>query len=556
MVAWFLAVLASSAVATRADAPIEKSIIKILHPPSGLVLEAPGKVVIEAQAIDPAGDIRHLDFFANDTAIGVSDYLLKIATIPGRPIPHRLEWKDIPAGAYRVVARGTDTVGNQVESDPVEILVRPQVPQGVALVKWGTEWKYSNDGTDLGEAWRAPGFDDSRWPAGLAPLGYGDGDEKTVTRNGEPPHPPTAYFRQSFQVPADLAAKSLLIRLVRDDSAVIYLNGQEVVRDNLPNGVITFSTLASETTDNENGIRTFVIPSTGLSAGNNVLAVEVHQSATTSSDLSFDLELSALDRDGPVDGVKVVGVEATWPQTAEPSPLARVAPGRIKVSRTGDTTFPLAVFLKFGGTAQLGIDYVRPRGLIEIPAGQAETEIFIQAIEDDLLEGTESVVIELQEDPSLSILPRYRIDPDHARAVVEIHDGDRVDKPTIVIQKPADGAVFPFGATIEIEATAVDPNGYIPRVEFYDGDRRIGVSEIVFIVAPPDGSPIRHVLEWKDASLGDHKLTVRAGTDPASMVQSETVLMSVKEHAESSLVITAPEAGASFGPGQPIEIQA
>ncbi|MCC7376561.1 MAG: hypothetical protein IT581_18020 [Verrucomicrobiales bacterium] len=539
----------------RADQPADQASIRILAPSSGLILEAPGKVVFEAQAVDPAGDIRHLEFFANDLPIGVSDYLLKIATIPGRPIPHRLEWNDIAAGVYRVVARGTDTQGNPVESDPVEILVRPIAPQGFALVKWGTDWKYSNDGTDQGDVWRSTTFDDSKWFSGPAPLGYGDGDEKTLTRKGEPPHPLTAYFRQTFQVPADLAAKSLLIRLVRDDGVVVYLNGQEVLRDNVPKGPITFSTVASESTGNENGVRTFVVPASALSAGANVVAAEVHQASATSSDLSFDLELTAIDVGGIPIETSVVSLEATWPMTGEPSPLARIAPGRVKVSRTGDALLPVVVALTYDGTATPGVDYAQPPRFVTIPAGKADTEFFIQAIEDGKIEGTESVIVMLREDPSAAPLLRYRIDPEHAKVEVQIHDADRVDKPTIVVQQPRNGDVFPLGAVIPIEATAIAPDGYINRVEFFDGDVRIGVSEILFIVAPPDGSPIQHRLEWKGATAGDHKLTVRAGTEQ-NPVQSEPVVISVKSRDGSSLVITAPESGAMIPVGQPVEIQA
>ena len=56
-------------------------------------------------------------------------------------------------------------------------------PMGGALILLVPEqaiWRYLDDGSDQGTAWRAPGFDDSTWAQGAAELGYGDGDESTV----------------------------------------------------------------------------------------------------------------------------------------------------------------------------------------------------------------------------------------------------------------------------------------------------------------------------------------------------------------------------------------
>src|SRR4026209_259996 len=48
------------------------------------------------------------------------------------------------------------------------------------LVPTGATWKYLDNGTDQGTAWRATSFNDSTWPSGPAQLGYGDGDESTT----------------------------------------------------------------------------------------------------------------------------------------------------------------------------------------------------------------------------------------------------------------------------------------------------------------------------------------------------------------------------------------
>jgi hypothetical protein len=171
------------------------------------------------------------------------------------------------------------------------------VPDGsVTLINQGSSWNYLDDGTDQGTAWRGNAFDDSLWAFGPAELGYGDGGEATVLGYGPNAGNKyvTSYFRHDFDVNNVWAFTDLTINLRRDDGAVVYLNGQEIARSNMPPGVVNFNTYASSTVGggNETAFFPFVVDPTGiLLEGGNVLAVEIHQGAPTSSDISFDLEL-------------------------------------------------------------------------------------------------------------------------------------------------------------------------------------------------------------------------------------------------------------------------
>lgn len=168
-----------------------------------------------------------------------------------------------------------------------------------ALVPAGSVWRFLDNGSNQGTAWRAIAFDDSAWASGSAQLGYGDGDEKTVVSYGpDAGHKyVTTYFRRSFSLTAPSALTSLTLRLLRDDGAVVYLNGAEAYRSNMPSGTISYTTLAS-TALGSPAESTFVqaaLSPSLLVSGTNVLAVEVHQANGTSSDVSFDLELSGSD---------------------------------------------------------------------------------------------------------------------------------------------------------------------------------------------------------------------------------------------------------------------
>src|SRR5204862_3056857 len=82
--------------------------------------------------------------------------------------------------------------------------------------------------------------------------------------------------------------------------------------------------------------------------------------------------------------------------------------------------------------------------------------------------------------------------------------------PTVRISRPPDGAIFPPGADISIAADTVDPDGWVPKVEFFANDAKIGESILNFIVAPPDGSPITHEFVWRGVAQGAYLLTTRA----------------------------------------------
>jgi hypothetical protein len=164
------------------------------------------------------------------------------------------------------------------------------------LVARGSSWKYLDNGSNQGSGWAAPAFDDSGWAAGNAQLGYGDGDETTVVGYGGNANAKfiTTYFRRSFNVtnPADFS--SLSLNILRDDGAVIYLNGTEIFRTNMPAGPVGYQTLASVAISGGEESTVYIPASAATSSlvvGANVLAVEIHQSGATSTDISFDLDL-------------------------------------------------------------------------------------------------------------------------------------------------------------------------------------------------------------------------------------------------------------------------
>ncbi len=102
----------------------------------------------------------------------------------------------------------------------------------------------------------------------------------------------TTYFRKSFMASDSLEKVVALIK--RDNGAVVYLNGTEISRVNMPTGEINYETWANNSADNLVTLQ-FEEECSLLVEGENILAVEIHQSVDDSLDMYFDLQLFSPD---------------------------------------------------------------------------------------------------------------------------------------------------------------------------------------------------------------------------------------------------------------------
>ena len=206
----------------------------------------------------------------------------------------------------------------------------------VVLIPTGATWSYLDNGTDQGTAWRDGSIS---WASGPAELGYGEGDEATVVSYG-PSYGNkyiTTYFRHTFNASNVAQLTSLTLNLKRDDGAVVYLNGQEIARDNMPGtpgqNDITYTTTATGPASGENDFHEFSIDPNLLSEGTNIIAVEIHQSSATSSDISFDLELFSITTNLIFEG-------AIWYTTNGSDP--RLRGGSIDTANAVEYTVPIS----------------------------------------------------------------------------------------------------------------------------------------------------------------------------------------------------------------------
>ncbi|MDG1890779.1 MAG: lamin tail domain-containing protein [Verrucomicrobiota bacterium] len=165
------------------------------------------------------------------------------------------------------------------------------------LIASGSAWKFLDNDTPQPAQWVTRNFRDDDWKSGRAQFGYGDGDEKNEISFGGNASDKTVtyYFRKAIQIRQPSSVQSMTLGLLRDDGAIVYLNGQEILRHNLPGGNVTHQTFASAVVggDDENTFFESAIDPKLLVEGENLMAVEIHQANATSSDISFDMQLTA-----------------------------------------------------------------------------------------------------------------------------------------------------------------------------------------------------------------------------------------------------------------------
>lgn len=172
-----------------------------------------------------------------------------------------------------------------------------------------TGWSYLDDGSDQGSAWKEPAYDDSLWAVGDAPLGFGSINDHPFPGPWiNPNRNITVYFRKNFEVINVTLITEATARVMSDGGAIVYLNGTEIARDNMPADPVDFETLAlSDSNVREGHIDVFTFPPSAFAEGTNVIAIELHNGSAGSSDMGMGFQLDVTALNTPGDAVTING---------------------------------------------------------------------------------------------------------------------------------------------------------------------------------------------------------------------------------------------------------
>ena len=235
------------------------------------------------------------------------------------------------SGTYTLVVNGirdASTSGNMILSNSTSSI-------GYHIViPIDATWRFFTNNVDLGTAWRNPGYGDTLAPWSVGPALIAEEDcgclpypiKTPISRLDNGVYHYTFYFRYHFNAPS-AAPATVTFGHVIDDGGIFYINGQEFYRFDMPAGPVNYLTQAPNNTGNAVYLSGFSTTFTNLVAGDNVIAVEVHQNGTASSDITFGANFD-------------ISVPSAAPVPMPPVQIAKTNGTNVVVSWLG-TPFPI-----------------------------------------------------------------------------------------------------------------------------------------------------------------------------------------------------------------------
>ena len=169
---------------------------------------------------------------------------------------------------------------------------------GSTLMAKGSEWHYYDQGSLDGQNWTSPTYAENGWAKGRAPLGYGNPNITATTTldygSNANNKRPTYYFRTQVSLDQAPAADDVFsMEYVVDDGIIVYVNGSEAARFNMPSGSVGYNTYASTYAYDNPEQGTLTLPASLFHKGTNTIAVELHNNSGNSTDILWDASLTA-----------------------------------------------------------------------------------------------------------------------------------------------------------------------------------------------------------------------------------------------------------------------
>ncbi|HXG47621.1 MAG TPA: Ig-like domain-containing protein [Methylomirabilota bacterium] len=183
----------------------------------------------------------------------------------------------------------------------VAVATDPAVAQTrLNLIPANAQWRYNATSNNLGTAWRNAHYNDNQagWSNGVQLFGNDtDTYPLSFTTVLPAPRPRTMYFRRTFAFNQNPLGVTLVLSNLVEDGAVFYLNGVRIgdIRVPTTDPNLSFNTDATGAPEPHPGWEVLTVQPTNLGQGNtNLLAVELHQSGTASSDAAMAVVLDAI----------------------------------------------------------------------------------------------------------------------------------------------------------------------------------------------------------------------------------------------------------------------
>lgn len=186
-------------------------------------------------------------------------------------------------------------------------------PDTNVIPRGSTGWRYRQTPSEPPATWKEFAFDDTgaEWAGGGMPMGFIGTTAfnpavtfaTTLSFGNTADRTRAYYFRRKFTL---TSPQAMSINIRRDDGAVVWINNDAtptvLSADAAWAAPYPYTALAPNAT--QVGVYlNYTIPASKLVAGDNIIAIQLHQSSATSSDLLIDLDLGILSPKGGSPGV-------------------------------------------------------------------------------------------------------------------------------------------------------------------------------------------------------------------------------------------------------------
>lgn len=291
-------------------------------------------------ALTASRQVTLMNFLKNYSRMKLSSKTPQYASVQANINEARISFNDMPIPTGRFDGQFY-----------APVTVKAEAPAGYKFTGWKKAtatsrelfpssqfWKYYDKGSLDGTDWHSVDYNDSGWSAGAAPLGFYVGGSRyhqtTISYGNNANNKyPTYYFRTSVTLDEEpMSNDSYVLSYTVDDGMIVYVNGIEAFRYNMPAGNVTYGTYATSNAVNNPDTGTAYLDAALFKQGDNVIAVEVHNNAANSSDIYWSASLSLSETTG---GALVSNdLEYTLPAGTRSDLVAcfeQIAPGSINL---------------------------------------------------------------------------------------------------------------------------------------------------------------------------------------------------------------------------------
>ena len=182
-------------------------------------------------------------------------------------------------------------------------------PFGTTLITSNSIWRYfkgTNEASSPTTLWRALGFDEAGWSTGAGAIGYGDSFITTVLSDMQNNYT-TVFLRKTFVVTNAAQIVGLTLAAQYDDGFKVWINGSNVANVNISSAEVPYDGTATSGSREADTYDAFSLPSPQgyLVNGTNIIAIQVANASSSSTDFFFDAQLTATSSNnaaGPTPG--------------------------------------------------------------------------------------------------------------------------------------------------------------------------------------------------------------------------------------------------------------